>query len=282
LTRAQVQLANWKNRRGRPVRFRNLYVSRNVKLSLDNTKYACDKLTETTIRISAPPSYMMTGALESARCSIVQTDINGDLIEDTLMAMFVAPDPLGTYVDIHFREEITASTSAVVSTEVTFAFDRFKIMRGTPQVDTPYMLLPTSFRNILKVTEATGTSALAKPASKANLYNPLMTTGTPSQWYQLGDIIYFDTYFEEPLWFVVEYQKLPDELRSLTQPFEIPDQWHDVLLLLVEWETSRRAQENDMASRIRTDIDRLIDSLRIDAEEEHLRTDTGGIKLRKD
>ena len=282
LSDAQIELANWKTNGRRPIRFRDFQVSRNAKLTLNDTTYDCTRLTDTSIRISNPPAYLLTDAAESCRCDILHVSLeDGEETEteDTLMAMYLEPAADGSYVDIYFREEME-EISNYVRMEVTLLFDRFTITRGDRVYDSPYLVMPDAYKMLLKVTDAENSAPLSRAANKEHLYNPDMTTGTPSQWYSIGKKIYFDVYFEEPRWFTIEYMKIPDELTSLDQEFELPVAWHEVLIEMVEYLLAKRGQERELQAIKFSNVNRLISHMRTDRDDDFVRDETGGLKIR--
>lgn len=289
LSKAQVLLSNWKTGRNKPVRFRDFQVSRNVKLTQDNTTYTCTKISDHVIELTglALNSYLLTDAVESSSCTISQSSLTYPegiptpvLTEDTLMAMFIEPMST-TSVRIHFREPMTVHEFTPTVT-VKFLFDRFSVETGTVTADSPYLLLPDEFRNILNVTLADSSSVLKRAPDKTQLNNPDLSTGTPTMWYSIGKKIYFDVYFEEPTWFIVEYQRLPARLTSITNNFEIPEHWHEVLIIIGEYIAAKRQQQFDLIAVKYSHIDRLIGSLRLDSEEDHVRAKTGGVYVQRE
>lgn len=288
LSEAQVMLSNWKTGRNRPIRFRDFQVSRNVKLTQDNTTHVATPYSLYAIDLTGldPTSYLLTDAVESARISVTQTSTSYPggvptpvITTDTLMVMFVEP-LTATSVRLHFREPLTVH-AGTPTISVEFAFDRFNIETGNVTPDSPYLLLPTGFRNILKITTSDSNAPLQRAKDKSNFNNPDLTTGTPTQWYSIGKRIFFDVYFEEPTWFVVEYQKVPSRLTSINDSFEIPEQWHSVLLIVVEYQTAKRQQQHDLVSVKFSHIDRLIGHLRLDSEEDFIRAKTGRIYVQR-
>lgn len=295
---AQITLANWKTNNNRPIRFHALQVQRNVKLTLDDQDEACtlsdgnDYITITQ-PIGTLGPHFFDGTLESSSVEVTTTHVGDDLQTVTTvynqMAMFVEHIQNATddVVTIYFKETIDLPRDSsdvlypLVTTVAKFYFDRFKIARTGAIRDSAYMAMPTSFRNILKVTDADSASPLTLVHDKTALYNPELNQGTPSEYYVLGDVIYFDVYFEEPRWFVMEYQKLPDEIRITTSlpSLELPTEWHDVLIEVVGYNMAIRAQENELIAIKFSNINRLIARLRTDAQEQALREDMGNYQI---
>jgi hypothetical protein len=296
---AQILLSNWKTQTGKPIRFRSLQVQRNAKLTLDDQTEDCiiadgEKRLRIVKSTGTFAAHFQDGSLESSRCDIAVTyqDDTGEIVteEYTQMAMFSdfnVGNPDDTAI-LYFAEAFELprdeddNLRTILTSTVKFSFDRFKILRDNPALDSAYLAMPTSFRNILKVTDSESSSPLKRAYNKEALYNPTMTTGTPSEYYVLGDTIYFDVYFEEPRWFVVEYQKIPDRLQivnSSLPPLELPEEWHDVLVAVVDYNQAVRNQENDLAQKKASYVDWLIRHMRTDAQEDALRDDLGNYQI---
>jgi hypothetical protein len=318
---AQIMLSNWKTTGNRPIRFKSFQVQRNAKLTLDDRTYAAvvgNNNAYLDITTDPFPAWMADSTVESSKCELTVTHYNdqveplnqaeidqaiidGDpipaaeypLVATVYEQMVMFPEVTGTTLRLYFREEndmpsyIDSSTGVktyftLESSDVTFYFDRFAIHRTGVARDTAYLAMPTSFRNLLKVTDADNSAPLSRAGNKESLYNPNMNTGTPTQWFVLGDKIYFDVYFEEPRWFNIEYQKLPERLvilNGIIPQLEIPDQWHDVLIEMVEYGLAKRAQENELVAVKFGNINKLISRLRTDEQENNLRDDLGGWKI---
>lgn len=314
ISQAQKTLSNWKTNNGRPIRFKDFQVQRNVKLMLDEREHdivvESNVLSSSSITISKTnqdDTHFYDNSLESALCEITFTYTDTQSTEDPKpvitvteerMVMFVENNPSGsefftalffrepfdypTYVDENGDTQRYDLTAVGNSAKVKFFFDRFEIKNEGPERDSAYLAMPTSFRNILKVIDGDNGSVLTRATSKTNLFNLNLTTGDPSQFYVLGSKIYFDVYFEEPKWFVIEYQKLPETLTissGVLPSLEIPEHWHDVLIEMVEYNLAKRAQEKDLIAIKFSNINRLIAHLRTDEQEMSLRDDLGGYTI---
>lgn len=281
LSQAQILLASWKTRRGRPIRFDKFMTQRNVKLGVEDNTVDCEIVDEYTIRINTPPTWMTPDKLESSRCTLVQDAGLDTETSETQVAMIVDYDLTGN-IEIQFRDSITAITSPTISPQVTLDFDRFFIDRTGVRGDGSAIAMPVTMTNVLRIVTADDGAKLDRVEDKEDLYNAQLTSGTPSQWYHLGDRVFMDVYIEEPIWLTFEYQRLPIDITNIDQEPEIPFKWHQVLLTLNEWQTAKRLQDFDKESILFSHLNNLIERIRLDNEEEFLREETGNVYVRKE
>lgn len=284
LSTAQHILANWRTRSGRPIRFDKFQTRKNIKLGLETQGFTAVRFAgeSHTLRLVAPPAYIEPALLEGARCDILYTGAGPrDSFEQSIE--IVIADQNGVNIDLSFREPLEDPTFTATSTTVSLYFNKFQIRRLDTRPDEAYVVaLPSSFRNITKIIDMASSSEAFLAESKEALDDYILGFGSPTYYYVNGDTLYFNQYIEDPMWFTIEYQRNPFNLRSLDDNFDIPEQWHEVLLLLVQWKTAKRLHENEKSQMILAEINRFIDSLRTDAEERWVRTNTSGFYIRKE
>ena len=212
-------------------------------------------------------------------------------VTQTTMVARAVYDPINDYYTLSLRDEVnneaytdgSGTVHAYDSFQAEIYFDRFPLERtGTPSMNGSAIEMPFKFRNILKITNMKDGTDLMRVESKENLFNPYQNTGTPVNWYTLGEVIYFDQFLNETLWHTIEYQRLPFDITTLDQAFDIPEEWHEVILLIVEWRNMKRMQDKQRANELYTEIVRWIDTLRTDQEEDWLREHTKGFYIRKE
>lgn len=200
-------------------------------------------------------------------------------------------DDVNLWYNISLRDEVNNEAYTDVSDviqpydsfEAEIYWDRFSVVRtNSPDMNGSAIELPAKCRNILKITNMNDGSDLNRVESKENLFNPYQNFGTPSDWYTLGDVVYFDQFVSTPIWHTFEYQRLPFDMVSLDQDFDIPEEWHEVLLVIVEWRGMKRMQDKQRANELLAEINRWIDTLRTDMEEDWLREHTSGFYIRKE
>lgn len=281
LSMAQNLLANWRTSRGRPIRFKKFQVQKNVRLGLPETTayYDADYIDSTTLRINAAPLWFDSSVLEGCKLVLTQTGLtDGEEVTDEQdhMIMIAEGGGNGAY-ELYLRDEITEASFTVLTYTVKIEFDRFQIVEGQIFTGGYQLMLPPLLRNITKITELSSGTALLRNHTKESLHNQELTSGTPSEYYILGDVVYMDVYLEEPIWFIVEYQRLPNELVGLDGDIDIPTQWHAVLMLIAEWQAAERAMDTEKGMVKRSQITGLINTLRTDEEEDWLREEAKGL-----
>jgi len=286
LSLAQVALSNWRTRRGRPIRFKKFQVQNNVKIGRDvaDYSYSITRIDGYTIRLSNPDATLTEDNLRDTKLILNWSNAGGDEYVEDKMSVMAVYDAGNNWYTITFREEIEADSNITWDTStVDIYWDRFRIVRSTaPLVRGNEIQVPNKFRNIIKLINMTDGKPIQRAASKESLFNPFMNFGVPSEWYDLGEILYLDQYVEDPIWHIMEYQKLPDDVSGLDDVFDIPEEWHEVIILIVEWRTMKRMQDKQRANELFVEINRWIDTLRTDLEEDWLRDHTSGFQIRKE
>lgn len=296
LSRAQITLANWRTRKGRPIRFKKFLTQTNVLVGRDGeaNAYPMTYINSYSVRINSPDS-----ALDEDNLADTKIIINGAYTQEgeekstaqVSMCVRAVYDEPNDWYTLTLRDEITnvAYTDSegieypFTSYTIEIYWDRFLIERSTaPLYNGTTIEMPYKYRNIMKITGMKDGADLVRAESKANLFNPYMTFGLATSWYNLGEKLYFDTYFQDGGWYTLEYQRLPYNITSLTDTFDIPEEWHEVLLLIVEWQSQKRAQDKQAAAELLASINRWIDTLRTDMEEEWLRENTSGFYIRRE
>ena len=287
LSLAQVALANWRTRRGRPIRFKKFQVQDNVKIGRDVTQfsYSISYIDEFTIRLSNPDATLTEDNLKNTKMILNWESAGGDTFDEERMSVFAVYDDVNLWYTITFAEALDLDTSTITwdASTVDIYWDRFKIVRSTaPLVRGNEIQVPSKFRNIIKLINMNDGDPLKRASSKESLFNPFMEFGVPGEWYDLGEVLYLDQYLEDPIWHIMEYQRLPNNVSGLDDVFDIPEEWHEVILLIVEWRTMKRMQDKQRANELFAEINRWIDTLRTDLEEEWLRDHTSGFQIRKE
>lgn len=282
LNKAQNTLANWRTSRGRPIRFNKFQTRKNVKLGLSTqSSTTIAFIDDFTVRVTDPPSMNVNDYID-AKLSIVYTETpSGAIQTEDLLAVLVEPVNANT-LEFTFQEEIVGTNFIAYSVQVEFFFTAFRMVKEGTAGNGYTINLPTFTRNVSAITSMSNGSQLHRANDKTRLYDFNMTEGLPIQWYKNGEIIYFDSYLAEPTWFIFDYQRLPYEITTIDDSFDIPDQWLDVIYMLVEMSTAKRAQEVERSTILRSQINSLINQLRTDQEEEWIMEDTAGFVIQKE
>ena len=114
------------------------------------------------------------------------------------------------------------------------------------------------------------------------LYDYIMTEAVPTQWYKRGEVVYFDSYIGDPIWWTFEYQRLPINVSLYDDEFDIPEHWQDVILMIVEQAAARRALETEKVAVLGGQINSMINQLRTDQEDDWMGEETQGFYVRKE
>lgn len=283
LSRAQIALANWRTRNKRPIRFHKFLTRKNVKVGLDTQGYTASRITGDayTLRLISPPSYLEPELLEGCRVDITYTDVGTATFTESVQVTLA--DQNGLNIDLQFRDPLEDPAFAYVNVTADLYFNNF-VIRATDvrPAEAIYMALPSRYRNILKVIDMSTSNEVFVAESKEALDDYTLAAGTPTQYYALGEHIWFNTYLTEPFWFTIEYQRLPVNITSIDDNFDIPEQWHEVLMLIVQWQEAKRLYENERSQLLRGEIQNWIEQLRTDDEEMWARTNTSGFYIRKE
>lgn len=300
LSLAQIALSNWKTRKGRPIRFKKFLTQTNIKLGRNGADfpYGVTYIDDYTLRITAPHAGLTEENLSDSSMILNGTYTNVDgtfTVAQQAMVARAVYDGVNDWFTVSLRDQVSnvaytndAGTEfSYDSFECEIYWDRMRVVRTSA----PLMLgieieLPAKFRNIIKITNMDDGSDLNRVESKENLFNPYQSFGTPVSWYTLGDVVYFDQFINETIWHTFEYQRLPYDMTYTVAggwpDFDIPEEWHEVLMLIVEWRGMKRMQDKQRANELYAEIIRWIDTLRTDMEEDWLREQTSGFYIRKE
>ncbi len=291
---AQIALANWRTRRGRPIRFNKFLTQTNIKLGRNGEEfpYTATYINKFSIRLENPDAAISEEKLKDSKLIILGSYTESGeakVTEQETMVARAVYDALNDWYTLSLRDEITnvAYNDGVdhnfTSIAATIYWNRFPVTRTpAPLMDGSEAEFDNNFRNMLKMMDMHTGSEIERAESKESLFNYQMTTGIPGKWYNLGDTIYFDSFMDETKWYTVEYQRLPNSVTTLQDTLDIPEEWHEVLLLINEWRVAKRMQDRQKADILFTELNRWIDTLRTDQEEDWLRENTRGIYVRKE
>ena len=279
LSLAQQTLANWRTSGRRPIRFDKFMTRKNVKVGYTTQDYACTVIDKYTLRLITPASHVEPELLESSKIIFTYTPAGGVETAEEIEATIA--DQNGVNIDLGFRDEMDADIAQ--SGTCSIHFNQFDVrVSSTRATEGETLVLPINFRNIVKLISMADSGEIFQAESKEALDDYNQTLGTPTKYYGLGDKIYLDTYLEEPFWLTVEYQRVPNDLALPTDSFDIPTQWHGVLILLVEWNTAKMMHENEKSQMLLGEVNRIIGTMRTDQEEAWLRTNTSGVQIRRE
>jgi hypothetical protein len=129
--------------------------------------------------------------------------------------------------------------------------------------------------SVLKITDVEGVMDLAVGGGIEGFSSGLLSHGTPSSYILLGNRIVFDVAADEVIWYRMEYSKVPEELALALDEPELPETFHEALILYAQWIGLRRSQEWGGAYSTKKDIEDLMQTLKTSIEMSYERMDIG-------
>lgn len=288
LSDAQGKLANWKTNRRRPLRFSTLNDVTNIQIGLDTQNYQAQLTADPrTLRVLIPTYGMTAESFDESRIDLAITTVNtetGVLSTTTNTYMTVFADVVdAVWVDLTFREDIDIPEGSLVSMSASYYFRKFRIRdRVSAKPDGYNLHFPRGLKTILKLTDLDDSTTLSKSYRKDDLVDSGLSLGKPTEWYTMGNYLYFDSYIEEPFWLRFEYIRYPDTLTSLDSSFDIPEDWVDILVMIATFHIEQSRQENQKSQVTKNDIDYWISRRRAEIEDEFLRDELGAFYVEKE
>lgn len=118
-------------------------------------------------------------------------------------------------------------------------------------------------------------------------YYPIMIgkIGEPTAYYSLSSSLIFDIAPKEPTWYQLEYYAMPSPMLSQGDQPEIPEPFHEAIILYATWIGLRRYQEWNGAYSTKRDITDFMRTIRSsysmnnELEEGYLFIDDGGFSV---
>jgi len=117
-----------------------------------------------------------------------------------------------------------------------------------------------SMYSILRVTDLEDEVDLSPADRTATFSKNLTSEAVPSQYLLFGDTLYFDTPMNETRWYEIEYVRFPGDLVNATDEPEIPDPWHEAIVLWAVWWGLRRMQEYAGAYSTRKELENFMET----------------------
>ena len=183
-------------------------------------------------------------------------------------------------VDKAFPEGITADTGKVYKREWRFV-DAFS--------DAAFFEIPlnpvTEIEAVQRITQIDNGRQLHRALSTD--YYPIMIgkTGDPTSYYSLSSSLIFDVAPKEPTWYQLEYYAMPTPMTHVGMLPEIPEPFHEAIILYATWIGLRRYQEWNGAYATKRDIMDFMRTVRSsysmnnELEEGYLFIDDGGPRI---
>lgn len=128
INKAQMTLANYRTRRGRPIRFKKFLTRKNVKLGLASPISTGVTLIDTTsINVTDPPTTTIDDYVDT-KITLVRTDGTTTATQD-LMVVLAEAGAVANTVDFTFQDDIDTITFSPTSITAEFHFSAFKLKR---------------------------------------------------------------------------------------------------------------------------------------------------------
>jgi hypothetical protein len=114
------------------------------------------------------------------------------------------------------------------------------------------------------------------PAQRTDSFSGwLRTPGRPSTYLRRGAQIIFDCPVDEELWFAMEYAKIPPDLTEDGDEPQMPETFHEAVMMWALWRGYHWMQETDMAYSTKQDIMDFMRTTRAPLEMAAEREDAG-------
>jgi hypothetical protein len=82
----------------------------------------------------------------------------------------------------------------------------------------------------------------------------LLSPGRPSSYIRRGTQIIFDCPADEALWYHLEYVRIPEDLTADSQEPEMPETFHEAIMMWALWRGYHWMQETEMAYSTKKDL----------------------------
>lgn len=252
INRGYRRVLNWKFRDGHIIRFPVTYKSLNFKTVVHSgtlvsgsaggvvlpsgtfqsaDDYYNDWVIETESGTGSGATRYITDFTGSTRLCLVAEDFS------------TAPDSDTTFTIYKREYEFIKSGGAGVSDNIEIS-----------PVDS--LLTP------VKITDLEDEQDLSEADRVDNFSGSMTEGGTPNSWFLQGNKIIFDVPVDEVRWFRMEYVSDPDELSASTDEPDIPEVWHDAIILYVVWWGFRWLQQFTDAYATKRDLVDFMESTR--------------------
>lgn len=162
------------------------------------------------------------------------------------------------------------------STSTYELYKRFtKIVSSSHAWKSEHLVLDpvSSLYAILKITDIEDEQDLS-PGGRTDTYpKDLTSPAIPSKYYVYGDELIFDCPIDETRWYRMEYVKFPGDLSEASDIPEIPEPWHEAIVLWATWWGLRRMQEYAGAYSTRKELESFMNTTMQQGESEMDRED---------
>ncbi len=224
LNRGYNRVWSWKFRDGTLLRFPSAYATVNFK----STVY------EDTASSGSAGGLVLPAGFSSVDDYYNNWVISLDSGTGSGQTRFVA-DYAGSSLNAVPAEDFSTAPDSDTVFTLSKRFVKF-VGSGASDAGDNLVLDPTEdFGVVLKVTDLEDEQVLGQANRSQNYAGSLTETGTPSSYYFYGNAIYFDVVPDAARWYQMEYYKQPSELTTKDDEPDVPNIWHEGILLYALW-----------------------------------------------
>lgn len=279
INRAQVAVANWKDpQTDRLIRFKELYSDFDFQWTVYEDKAVAASCTTTSIIvtyfIAKDDDQYNDWILEFNGERRVIVDFTGATGTFTLASALTAAPTLTAADTISIYKRfamILPSTDTWVSEHIS-----------KPAASTTHKL-GGGLVDIVKVVKLEDGTEITRSDRGEFQYSDLTSVGDPSSWFLMGNRLFFNSAPDAADWFRTEYYRVPNNMSADSDEPELPESFHDAIVMLsTEW-GFRRYGEDESAYLV---MQRMINFMRrtknpwdvmTDQSNQQVTIDTGGV-----
>lgn len=155
--------------------------------------------------------------------------------------------------------------------------------------DSPFMIHPTSLEisgqatsdvylpqyvTVADIFSIDSGSSITRANAGEKFDNAYQAIGTPTSYYASGSKLYFDAAIQKPFTMNIRYWKFPKPITALNSVIDLPDSFHEVVLLLAKSDELRRVGEVTEADSSFRKASNLMQILRTEIDFDQEATDT--------
>jgi hypothetical protein len=256
LNAAYRKIANWRFKDGTFLRFGTQRATINFQMPLESG--ICQS-GSTTVAIL--PSAFAT-ANDFYNDWLIQVESGAAADEKRYIVDYAGSTQAAT-VNRAFSENITAGSHV----SVVKRFAEF-VASGGPSASVNIVLDPVNtFVQAMRVTDLEDLDRLSLADAVENYAGDLESVGTPEQYYFDGKRIYFDVAVSDQRWYKVDYIREVQDLAGAADEPDIPERWHEGILLRAIWWGQRRNQDFRDAYSTKRDLVDFMESTKRNLEE---------------
>jgi hypothetical protein len=108
---------------------------------------------------------------------------------------------------------------------------------------------------VLSIVDVVNRRELVPAVGKEKFEGNLTAVGTPTEWFRYGNRIYYDVNVDEMIKYEVEYYRMPMNMTLDTEYPELPEVWHEAMVLWGVWHIFKRKMEATLAYAAKMDFE---------------------------